>query len=118
MRGVPLPRPKVTHAGPWLPVAGLVAVLAKEAGPQPSNFNSKTLVLGSDGMVRILGSNTRKRSGTTRRPGGREEEGGEGPSHLYSKVAVKSTEAQDSVKIQTIFKLQLKKSDQFWSENF
>ena len=34
VRDVPLPRPKVTHAGPWLPSAGPVAVPAKEAGPQ------------------------------------------------------------------------------------
>ena len=94
-----MPTPKVTHDAQWLPVAGPVAVPAKEAGPQPSNFNSKTLVLGSDSAVRIPESNTRKRLGTTRRPGGREEVGGEGTNHLYSKVAVKSAEAQDSVVI-------------------
>ena len=43
-REVPLLRPKATHVGLWLLGAGLVAVPAKEAGPRPSKFNSKTLV--------------------------------------------------------------------------
>ena len=33
-------RLKVTHSGPWLPMASPIEVPAKEAGPQPSNFNS------------------------------------------------------------------------------
>ena len=33
-RDVPLPRPKVTHAGPWILVAVPVAIPVKEASPQ------------------------------------------------------------------------------------
>ena len=40
VRDDPLLSLKVTHAGPWLPVVGPIAVPAKEACPQPSNFNS------------------------------------------------------------------------------
>ena len=96
-RNVPLPRPQATHAGPWLPAAGPVAVPAKVAGPGHSDFTSKTLVLGNDGQVRIPGSSTRKRPGTTRPPGDREAGDGSGPSHLYSKVAAKSSGSQGSL---------------------
>ena len=67
----------------------------------PFNFNSRTPVLVGDVTVCIPVSNTRKRPGTMRQLRGQEEEkeGLEGLSHMYSKVAAKSTEARNSVVI-------------------
>ena len=67
--------PRVAPAGPWLPGATPRVVPAARAGDQPSNFESKTLVLGSDGKVHIPGSKTRKTPGTLRWRGEQEKEG-------------------------------------------
>ena len=105
---MPAPRQRVTHTGPWLLSATPIVVPASRARDQPSNFDSKNLVLGIDGKVRIPGSNKRKRPGTPRWKGDQKKEGEEGScqmlacmeaSQMHSKVAVKSAEAQDSVLI-------------------